>query len=93
MAHRFSLKQSRYLLEETKTSQKGIWKIPLIIDEGNITSSNIMEKKSQSFKLKNKERNFIINSGRTGFYRVDYDSEILDNLSLLIDEKNTKLCR
>ena len=82
-----SLKQSRYLLEETKTSKKGIWKIPLIVDEGDVSTSHIMDKKSQSIKLKNKERNFIINSGRTGFYRMDYDSETLDNLSLLIDEK------
>ena len=82
-----SLRQSRYLLEETKSSQKGIWKIPLIVDEGNVSTSHILEKKSGIMKLKNKERNFIINSGRTGFYRMDYDSETLDNLSLLIDEK------
>ena len=63
-----SLKQSRYLLEETKSSQKGIWKIPLIVDEGNVSTSHILEKKSGSLKLKNKDRNFIINSGRTGFY-------------------------
>ena len=50
-----SLKQTRYLLEETKSSKKGIWKIPLIVDEGNITTSHIMDKKSQSLKLKNKE--------------------------------------
>jgi len=82
-----SLKQNRYLLEETKSHKKGLWQIPLIIDEGNITTSRIMKKKSETIKLKNKERNFIINSGRTGFYRVGYDSEIIDNLSLLIDEK------
>ena len=82
-----SLRQSRYLLEETKSSQKGTWKIPLIVDEGNVSTSHILEKKSGIMKLKNKERNFIINSGRTGFYRMDYDSETLDNLSLLIDEK------
>tara|TARA_Y100000590_G_scaffold114296_1_gene130234 strand:- start:3679 stop:6174 length:2496 start_codon:yes stop_codon:yes gene_type:complete len=82
-----SLKQSRYLLEETKSSQKGLWKIPLIVDEGNVSTSHIMEKKSDLLKLKNKDRNFIIDSGRTGFYRLDYDSETLENLSLLIDEK------
>ena len=38
-----SLKQSRYLLEETKSSQKGIWKIPLIVDEGNVSSSHILD--------------------------------------------------
>ena len=82
-----SLKQNRYLLEETKSHKKGLWQIPLIIDEGNLRTSLIMKKKSDSIKLKNNDRNFIINSGRTGFYRVNYDSEIIENLSLLIDEK------
>ena len=47
----------------------------------------MMTKKSEQSRLKNKERNFILNPGRTGFYRVGYDKETLDNLSLLIDEK------
>ena len=47
-----SLKQSRYLLEETKASQKGMWKIPLIIDEGNVTTSHIMEKKISIIQTK-----------------------------------------
>jgi tricorn protease interacting factor F2/3 len=46
-----------------------------------------MTKKSESIKLKNKDRNFILNPGRTGFYRVQYDNQTLENLSLLIDEK------
>ena len=46
-----------------------------------------MIKKSECVKLKNKDRNFILNPGRTGFYRVQYDNQTLENLSLLIDEK------
>ena len=81
------LKQSRFLLEETKSSKKGVWSIPIIVEEGNINNKKLMTKKSESIKLKNKERNFILNPGRTGFYRVQYDNQTLENLSLLIDEK------
>ena len=81
------LKQSRFLLEETSSSKKGVWSIPLIIEEGNSRTKKMMTKKSEQSRLKNKERNFILNPGRTGFYRVGYDKETLDNLSLLIDEK------
>jgi|TARA_B100001750_G_C15517726_1_gene608682 tricorn protease interacting factor F2/3 len=82
-----SLTQSRFLLEETKSSKKGVWSIPLIIEEGDNRTKKLMRKKSERTKLKNKERNFIINPGRTGFYRVQYDHTTLENLSLLIDEK------
>ena len=82
-----SMTQSRFLLEETKNAKKGTWSIPLVIEEGNQRIKKLMTKKSAKIKLKNKDRNFIINSGRTGFYRVQYDNETLDNLSLLVDEK------
>jgi len=81
------LKQSRFLLEENESSKKGIWSIPLIIEEGNVSNKKLMIKKSECVKLKNKDRNFILNPGRTGFYRVQYDNQTLENLSLLIDEK------
>ena len=81
------LKQSRFLLEETKSSKKGIWSIPLIIEEGNVSNKKLMTKKSECVKLKNNDRNFILNPDRTGFYRVQYDNQTLENLSLLIDEK------
>ena len=81
------LKQSRFLLEEVKSSKTGTWSIPLIIEEGNNRTKKLMTKKSELIKLKNKQRNFLINPGRSGFYRVKYDTDTLDNLSLLIDEK------
>jgi len=46
-----------------------------------------MKSHSSSVSLKNRDSNFIINSGRYGFYRVQYDDHSLANLSLLIDEK------
>ena len=82
-----SIKQSRFLLEDIKNSKKGVWTIPVVIEEGNQRSKKLITKKSEKVKLKNKDRNFVINSGRTGFYRVQYDDDTLENLSLLIDEK------
>jgi len=82
-----SLTQSKFLLEDNSHSKNGLWAIPLVIEEGNKRFQKLMTKKSEKVKLRNKNRNFIINSGRTGFYRVQYDNETLDNLSLLIDEK------
>ena len=82
-----SMKQSRFLLEDIKHSKKGIWSIPLVIEEGSQRNRKLMTKKSEKVKLQNKDRNFVINSGRTGFYRVQYDNNTLENLSLLIDEK------
>ena len=82
-----TLKQSRFLLEGDKNPSKKTWSIPLVIEEGNQRMKKLMTKKSEKIHLKNKDRNFIINSGRTGFYRIQYDNETLENLSLLIEEK------
>ena len=82
-----TLKQSRFLLEGDKNPSKKTWSIPLVIEEGNQRMKKLMTKKSEKIHLKNKDRNFIINSGRTGFYRIQYDKETLENLSLLIEEK------
>ena len=46
-----------------------------------------MKSRTNTVSLKNKDSNFIINPGRYGFYRVQYDAQSLANLSLLIDEK------
>ena len=63
---------------QTKTSQKGLWKIPLIVDEGNITTSHIMGKKSESLKiLESLEFDYLINS--TGYHKTD---EVEDNADL-----------
>ena len=84
---KLTLKQSRFLLECDKNPSKKTWSIPLVIEEGNQRMKKLMTKKSEKIHLKNKDRNFIINSGRTGFYRIQYDKETLENLSLLIEEK------
>ena len=80
------LTQRRFLSDGSKLS-KGKWAIPITIEEGNHENSILLKSYSSKLLLKNTDSNFIINSGRHGFYRVQYDDNTLANLSLLIDEK------
>jgi len=81
-----SLTQRRFL-SDGSTSSKNRWAIPIHIEEGNHERSILMKSQKSTVSLKNTDSNFIINSGRYGFYRVQYDDNSLANLSLLIDEK------
>jgi len=81
-----SLTQRRFL-SDGSISSKNRWAIPIHIEEGNHESSFLMKSQKSVVSLKNTDSNFIINSGRYGFYRVQYDDNSLANLSLLIDEK------
>jgi len=81
-----SLTQRRFL-SDGSISSKNRWAIPIHIEEGNHESSILMKSQKSVVSLKNIDSNFIINSGRYGFYRVQYDDNSLANLSLLIDEK------
>jgi len=83
---KISLTQKRFLSDGSRVS-KNKWAIPVSIEEGNHENSILMKSHSSSVSLKNRDSNFIINSGRYGFYRVQYDDHSLANLSLLIDEK------
>ena len=80
------LSQKRFLADGSKSS-KSVWEIPIVIDEGNNQNSILLKSRSRKVPLKNTDSNFIINSGRYGFYRVEYDKASLENLSLLVDEK------
>jgi len=81
-----SLTQRRFL-SDGSISSKNRWAIPIHIEEGNHESSILMKSQKSVVSLKNTDSNFIINSGRYGFYRVQYDDNSLADLSLLIDEK------
>ena len=80
------LSQKRFLADGSKSS-KTEWVIPIMIDEGNHQNSILLKSRNRKVPLKNTDSNFIINSGRYGFYRVEYDKASLENLSLLVDEK------
>ena len=81
-----SLTQRRFL-SDGSISSKNRWSIPIHIEEGDHESSILMKSQKSVVSLKNIDSNFIVNSGRYGFYRVQYDDNSLANLSLLIDEK------
>ena len=81
-----SLTQRRFLSDGSKSS-KNRWSIPIHIEEGNHESSILMKSQKSVVSLKNIDSNFIVNSGRYGFYRVQYDANSLAQLELLIDEK------
>jgi len=83
---KISLTQRRFLSDGSKSS-KNRWSIPIHIEEGDHESSILMKSQKSVVSLKNIDSNFIVNSGRYGFYRVQYDDNSLANLSLLIDEK------
>ena len=83
---KLSLTQRRFLSDGSRAS-KNRWAIPIHIEEGNHQNSILLKSRSGTVSLKNMDSNFIINSGRYGFYRVQYDDHSLANLSLLIDEK------
>jgi len=69
---KISLTQNRFLSDGSRVS-KNKWAIPIQIEEGNHENSILMKSHSSSVSLKNRDSNFIINSGRYGFYRVQYD--------------------
>ena len=81
-----SLTQRRFL-SDGSISSKNRWSIPIHIEEGNHESSILMKSQKSVVSLKNIDSNFIVNSGRYGFYRVQYDDNSLAQLELLIDEK------
>ena len=83
---KLSLTQRRFLSDGSRAS-KNRWAIPIQIEEENHKKSILMKSRTNAVSLKNKDSNFIINPGRYGFYRVQYDDQSLANLSLLIDEK------
>jgi len=81
-----SLTQRRFL-SDGSISSKNRWAIPIHIEEGNHESSILMKSQKRVMPLKNTDSNFIINSGRYGFYRVQYDDNSLAEIEMLIDEK------
>ena len=80
------LKQSRFLMEPTPKTQKGLWHVPITLGLGNETVTKLITKKSITVKTPSSS-GFVANIGRTGFYRVKYDDGILLDLKMLVDQK------
>jgi len=80
------LKQSRFLMEPTTKTKKGLWNVPITLGLGNETVTKLLTKKSTNVKVPSSP-GFVANIGRTGFYRVKYDDGILLDLKMLVDQK------
>ena len=80
------LKQSRFLMESTPKTQKGLWHIPITYGLGKESKTILLTKKSTTVKAPSGP-GFVANLGRTGFYRVKYDDGILLDLKMLVDQK------
>ncbi len=81
-----TLKQKRFLMEPTKKDQKGLWHIPVTFGLGKNKKTILLNKKSTTVRVP-KIPGFVVNSGRTGFYRVAYDESTLLDLKMLVDQK------
>ena len=80
------LRQKRFLMEPTRVPQKEIWQIPVNIANKK-TMQKLISRKSEKIPIKPTDFGFVINSGRTGFYRVQYDNDMLFDLKQLIGNK------
>ncbi len=76
------LSQKRFVFNKKDNS---VWPIPLSIKTGNRLFTYIMDKKSKKIPLPSKQ--FKINYGQTGFYRVKYGEKELSNLKAVIADK------
>ncbi|MFQ5781724.1 MAG: M1 family metallopeptidase [Nitrosopumilus sp.] len=81
-----AVKQSRFLMEPTKKTQRGLWHVPITYGLGKDTKTKLLTKKSTTLKA-TKGLGVVANIGRTGFYRVKYDDRMLLDLKMLVDQK------
>lgn len=80
-------KQRRYMLESDKKSNSGLWHIPLSVRLKDQLFQKLFTKKSMSIKLQKDTFGVVANFGRKGFYRVKYDKSILNDLKILVNQK------
>src|SRR3989344_3573320 len=66
-----------------KTNQ--IWPIPLSICTENICHNKLLEKKEETYNIK--EKYIKANHEQFGFYRTKYSKELLNNIAIMIKEK------
>ncbi len=79
------ISQKRFV-HEKKGNQKGLWQIPLTVNQGNKVIRKLVSKSRDVISVK--DSSLVVNSGRTGLYRVKYSSDLLDDLKQLVLEKS-----
>ena len=78
------LEQKRYLKENNTRHQKGLWSIPISLGSKN-PQKKLMSQKKTNMKLVQKP---ILNSGKFGFYRVQYDEKLRETITSLVYRKS-----
>ncbi|MGI0004735.1 MAG: M1 family metallopeptidase, partial [Candidatus Nitrosotenuis sp.] len=79
------LSQKRFVLEQ-KGKEKELWHIPISIKQGKTTKNKLATKQQNVIPIT--KFPVMINSGRPGFYRVKYSSDLLDTLKNLVLQKS-----
>jgi tricorn protease interacting factor F2/3 len=77
--------QKRFVLEQ-KGKEKGLWHIPISITQDKTTKNKLVTKPHDTTQITRSQA--MINSGRSGFYRVKYSSDLLDDLKDLVLQKS-----
>jgi len=79
------LSQKRFILEKNGTA-KGLWEIPVVVNDNGKVTSKILKKKQQTVPVKSEQT--LVNPGRNGFYRVKYSPDIMSELKEMILQKS-----
>ncbi|HEY8111206.1 MAG TPA: M1 family metallopeptidase [Candidatus Nitrosotenuis sp.] len=79
------LTQKRFVLER-KGKEKGLWHIPVSVTQGKTTKNKLVTKQYDTIQID--ESDVLINSGRPGFYRVKYSTDLLDDLKNSVLQKS-----
>ncbi len=77
--------QKRFV-HEKKGRESGLWQIPVLINQNGKIMRKLVTKQRDIIPIK--EASVVINSGRPGFYRVKYSSELLSALQQRVLEKS-----
>lgn len=79
------ISQKRFV-HEKKGKEKGLWQIPLSVSQDHKIIRKLVTKSQDVILVR--EIPLVVNSGRAGFYRVKYSSDLLYGLRPLISEKS-----
>ncbi len=73
--------QERFLINREKTTlkDKNLWPVPLL--PSSPLSTTLMEKQSYEVPMQGVDTPFLLNAGRSGFYRTAYDASHLTSLT------------
>ncbi len=82
---KIKLSQKRFSLENTNKAFPGKWIIPISIRTEDKVITKMM--KSSTIVISHSNKWFKVNDGQKGFYRTKYDTESLEKLGVLIEEK------